>query len=1154
MSHPLTRRTVGSVSLRKHCECRLRFIHCIPHQPILIHTLSPMSSPSLDSTNPVIKCWFEYRICDLDSGTFFRQACETLGIEIGDPDSYSSTIGLLMPGGGPDASEFPADSLRSVCAAISWAASLVHYPPAWLSLHPSQAAFLLAICGIKPNFYSHTFWSEQILPLRDRFRASGRLTSKIFMLRPGDSLTVRNGDTLRVAPHPELSGPDPLFFQIQCDELGIRLPYDFEDTLSNVSDIYTSHAIETSWPEWISPRELVAIHLWVEYASQPPAAPAWQNITEEHCTNILRALGFGSWRNTTASLPDRIELVIQYSRAHHGPSQRQFRQPLQGSQGCLLHQGQADEIASVLPWLQSGLHHIEDPADPFRSAILQDQITTLPEDAAVIRALVDLLPTRGVRPDQVPPTLQTAAAQALTWAMTYAFQGDKWSTLSMHHANFLVASCGYRPSSCPEQRQTALQATRTLYSNALSRWIQAGNQTPPYPRMDPARDTTYDISLWIHTGALPIRGALWFAESNSHAPVDNSDDVLESLRFMRSPAYVPAGFIPPHLEARADLAIKWAILNIESHRVMTLARDQRAFLMGVCGLHPSPGDRDFRNRVRKLELRLLQALRLKSAAVNSAGPSSDITELGHMGSSRHCFPLVPFFEPLLRMAGLRRPTDKLAIEEILAYTPPLPFTGVDDSCRDLERQERVSSLVWCYVTPRDSAGDTDSLWSKPPRAALIALWNWLSDEPLHDHVTNQELGRLCALAADKLFSRNRSLRSTLAACCHRPPATLIFLAPPSPAESPRECTELFTLLCTASSIQLPGSAEECRTILASMHAKTSGLATAPSDTRYREAMAAVLWATNLVDNEQAPPLHTLYPTAPVLETLSTMFPVSCLPGQNAWTHLISTIQRRWNARDSHGRPKLCKRPPSDGPLSLAGVARSSDLKRPRTPPDEDSPGHAGSAKPAFSSLLPRSLQDAATEAPDNMQTEEEHGSGKAATTQNEIRKLKDALTAAHNTISVLRQEKERDAHEFAHSMASSSQTGDTLRNNFQDALGLVRTRESEVQSLQRQLKAAETQKSLMELCINHNIAAATAAQQKLVTSQQETATAQAQAILLGARLLALEAAAPHSAPLQDLDQSQCNDPTLLPNSQRPRDQHLNEQEHRPLKGPHTGGQ
>jgi len=174
--------------------------------------------------------------------------------------------------------------------------------------------------------------------------------------------------------------------------------------------------------------------------------------------------------------------------------------------------------------------------------------------------------------------------------------------------------------------------------------------------------------------------------------------------------------------------------------------------------------------------------------------------------------------------------------------------------------------------------------------------------------------------------------------------------------------------------------------------------------------------------------------------------------------------------------------------------------------------------------------------------------------QNEIRKLTDALKAAHNTIAVLHHEKERDAQEFARSMASSSQTGDTLRTNFQDALGLVRTHESEVHTLQRQLKAAETQKSLMELCINHNIAAATAAQQKLVTSQQETATAQAQAILLGARLLALEAAAPHSAPPRDLDQSQCNDSTLLPTSQRPRDQNLHEQEHRPLKGPHTGGQ
>jgi len=83
---------------------------------------------------------------------------------------------------------------------------------------------------------------------------------------------------------------------------------------------------------------------------------------------------------------------------------------------------------------------------------------------------------------------------------------------------------------------------------------------------------------------------------------------------------------------------------------------------------------------------------------------------------------------------------------------------------------------------------------------------------------------------------------------------------------------------------------------------------------------------------------------------------------------------------------------------------------------------------------------------------------------------------------------------------------DTLRNASQDSLSLANHRESEIHALQQKLQAAAVAQSLMEVCVNQNIAIAARAQQRLSASQGEAATAQAQAIMLGARILALEGA------------------------------------------------
>jgi hypothetical protein len=225
-----------------------------------------------------------------------------------------------MPGGGPDASDLPDEILATAAAAISWAATLAHYPPAWLALHPSQAAFLLAVCGVRPNFHTPAFWSDQVLPLRLRF-LDAAVRPIIFSLRPGDTHRVSGGDTLLIAPHAQLLERDPLFFQSRCDELAISLPYDFEAVLAAASTIYTSWPVDPSWPEWISPRELVASHAWVKAVSTAPSSPSdpnWNPIPEEHTTTLMRALGVGQAQAHSLSRQDKHALLIRLSREHHG--------------------------------------------------------------------------------------------------------------------------------------------------------------------------------------------------------------------------------------------------------------------------------------------------------------------------------------------------------------------------------------------------------------------------------------------------------------------------------------------------------------------------------------------------------------------------------------------------------------------------------------------------------------------------------------------------------------------------------------------------------------------------------------------------------------------------------------------------------------------
>jgi hypothetical protein len=119
--------------------------------------------------------------------------------------------------------------------------------------------------------------------------------------------------------------------------------------------------------------------------------------------------------------------------------------------------------------------------------------------------------------------------------------------------------------------------------------------------------------------------------------------------------------------------------------------------------------------------------------------------------------------------------------------------------------------------------------------------------------------------------------------------------------------------------------------------------------------------------------------------------------------------------------------------------------------------------------------------------------------------LKAALEDAHGQIATLTIEKDQDAKAFALAAASSRKSEEALRQAAQDAHSLATHRESELQELQRQLKSAAAENRSMVACINHNVAIATNANHQLSASQRETAQAQAQTIILGARLRAFEA-------------------------------------------------
>ena len=455
------------------------------------------------------------------------------------------------------------------------------------------------------------------------------------------------------------------------------------------------------------------------------------------------------------------------------------------------------------------------------------------------------------------------------------------------------------------------------------------------------------------------------------------------------------------------------------------------------------------------------------------------------------------------MGGLRRPTDKIAVEEILSYTPPLPRNGFDEPLSYCDKQERVSSIIWCFITPRDAIDHPDTLWAKPPRHSLLSLWSWLSDEPISDSITNHALGRLCALSADKLFCEHRHLRSILGARCSLPSRTTLFSAPPTPADSPRDCLELFTLLCTISGIQLPGSADECHSLLVNIRAKISGLPTSPSDTRYREAMAAVLWATNLADKERVPQHHTTYPTAAALETLSTLFPSDGTPGQNAWTSLILTIKRRWSSRSGTTPARTLKRPASDARDALPGAQTSSEAKRHHTPPDTSS---GGSAERLVSNLVPRPvplhkhtlvLANESLDSPGKIGQGAESGS---SPTHYDVATLQAALEDARSQVMALTQEREKTAESLALAWHSSRRSEEALRAAAHDSESALGLQETQIIDLRQRLKTAESKSRDLEAQLAQNAFVTSSTQQQLHTAQMEAAAASAQVSTLTAQI------------------------------------------------------
>ena len=667
-------------------------------------------------------------------GEYFILACEALGISLPrESTAATQTVTELMPEGGLGSSHIPAACMRAAVAALEWATHLAGLSPAWSSLGMSEARFLLGVCGINDPPQSPDLWEEHLEPLRTSFPgANAPFTLPTHLRR-------NRGCTPKLFP-PDHEQSRAVFFQLQCDAIALEIPELAHDVFSAVATSTAEWPPEKGWHMWTTPRELAACHVWAAHHSAPPAAGSadpWVCLSAASVMYLIRMHGIACGRVIHLTIAERGDIIIKLRQ-----TPRQLRDltriDIPGPASARLRRDRAAE------WLQANEANGDDLAEPFRDGLRVYESLSAPTDTDIIRAIADLMPANGIGPHDICPRLQSTAALALVWCVVFAKEPWPWACLPRESKNLLLA-LGSADMETPFLGP-GLEALREEFRAACQTWEAQPLPRNLYPVLG-ERSRDYTMQYWIDSGALYLPGLCyqrWLHETGEPNQALPSAAALEYLRPLSALVGTPEGFIPASVAQQAAVAIKWAIRVTEHMGLRDLSERPLSFIFGVCGI--SPDDRTPDERLRLLEERLRHAAKELHRMAGTAPGATD----GHLGPTGNPAPGAgpasgpalaighsdalalpylsywPFFETLLAMARCPRPSGPAEIRRIFERTPPLPEFTERTPGLDTVQLELSAGLTWCLQSLWDQPGPRDSLWSKPPRAALRMLVTWLS--------------------------------------------------------------------------------------------------------------------------------------------------------------------------------------------------------------------------------------------------------------------------------------------------------------------------------------------------------------------------------------------------------------------------------------------
>jgi hypothetical protein len=834
------------------------------------------------------------------NGAYFPRACQAMDL-LGAPDADIDSISELMPKGGPPGADIPEDARPLTLAALLWASSVAHLPAAWLALPPGAADFLLGICGRPRGGNTGDTWIRDLALLRDLILARPRA------LPPQPPTGA--GATIRI-PHDNDDSADPDYFQFACDDLGITLPTTFAEMSLATLRESAPPSLPKDWPLWISIRELMA-------------ASCWARTIGHMCTNWgdapWDALGRADLL-TLCRVFNAPPTVLADSSLHQVSFLVRLLSPGWGNRAWLPSVptlGSAFSRAQSLRWLGDDLPCLHDPARAFR-ALLEtlDTYKTALSDVAAIQAVIDLSPPGGIPPTRIPEKFQVAAALAFTWALLAVKVEPAWSNLNAGPANFLIALCGYQPSSNLDMRRSALHDIRAIFFRARPGPARAD------PCLVPSRATPCTAMFWVESGMLQPQQQLTTslqARCDSFRiplPKDGASIAL-ALADLLSRFDLPADFIPPMLQEAALAVLSLALRICYSLSLRhTISDDAMSLLLAASGRHPTLDPLTRPGRVASLVAQLRAMTQ-----VASPPPAARMEPARVAPASTAPRPVEPFFFNWLARAsgpGIKWPLEPELVLTLLAAAPQLPVYA--DTVSDAERAERAFSLVWAWTLLGTRADGPDTPWALPPGADLAALVTWLAPNRLLPHGSAIALGKAARRAAELTF-QDSALRGLIQAYATAlPDSSPFYLDPVAVDRSPEVCEEFFTLACISGNIPLPNSSSDCYTLLTKLEANFTLAADATQrDHTLRELAAAATWANHYfhlpVPRQGSTALCPCPLPVQALAVLLDLFPGNGTEEGSTFGATILRASRRWASpafpRPGSGGAVKRSRPDSD---------------------------------------------------------------------------------------------------------------------------------------------------------------------------------------------------------------------------------------------------